>query len=102
MQRTNKGPDHVGGLTRSFLEYALGTHPLAAAFLTTQTFDEGYDRRVWLNAASEKLGFSEAADMTAAQAFDAYVVSHATHSYAHYWLKVSARGQIMRVAGGAS
>jgi hypothetical protein len=70
-----------GALTRSFLRGALDPHALAAALPTAQTFYEGYDRRVWLNAASEKFWFGEAADMTTAQTFYAYLTLHTTHSY---------------------
>ena len=49
-----QSPDHVGGLTSFFLDDALSPHALAAALPTAKTFDEGYDRRVWLNAAPNK------------------------------------------------
>jgi hypothetical protein len=76
-----KCPRTLGRLTRSFLKDALGPHALATALPTAQTFYEGYNRRVWLNAAPEKLWFCEVADMTAAQTFYAYLISHTTHSY---------------------
>jgi hypothetical protein len=85
-------PEPPGALTRSFLKDALGPHALAAALPTAQTFYEGHDRRVCLNAASEKLWFGEAADMTATQTFYAYLTPHTTYSYysracSRYWPK---------------
>jgi hypothetical protein len=77
----NKKPRTAGRLTRFFLNEAFSPHALATALPTAQTLYEGYDRRVWLNAASDKLWFGEAADMTAAQTFYAYLTSHKSHSY---------------------
>jgi len=54
------------------LRQSVDPNALATAFPTAQTFYEGYDRGVRLDAASNKLWFCQTADVAAAEAFDPY------------------------------